>query len=195
MGFFSSLFGCENNGNSETNTPLLEITSRMDTAEGWNDIVLTIESNLETDSTHIYIAKGLYEGKTVGLKCEMKKGIKAGIVNGEMSGEGFIARAVTLSSIGAESDSLVTALSILYRFPTKKPFTKNPISTTAFSLNQMDVDLKSKNAYKFKLFLEEDSDTLYSEIFFNVELGNRTIELSEKDESYRENIIQVLTKA
>ena len=204
MGLLSFLFGCKNdNGqkinlltDSDTTKIILEeITAHIDTAEGWNDIFLKIVSDKQTDSSHVYIGKGLYKGKTVGLQCEVKKGIAAGLIqSGEINKNAFVSNGVKLTSIGQESNDLVKSLSELYQFPTTKPFTMQTITTTAFSLNQNKVDLNIKDYYKFKLFFEENTEDLYSELFFNIDLTRQIIELHEKDEEYRENIIKVLTK-
>ncbi|MBO9573413.1 MAG: hypothetical protein J7497_14580, partial [Chitinophagaceae bacterium] len=66
MGLFSTLFGCKsNNSNAQRanvsgNNRLEDITSRIDPAEGWSDIFLKIISDSKTETSHIYIAKGLY---------------------------------------------------------------------------------------------------------------------------------------
>jgi hypothetical protein len=199
MGFFSFLFGCKNNDsnaqtNNVNNTKLEDITSRIDPAEGWSDIFLKITEDTKTDTSHIYIVKGLYKNKTVGLQVEISSKIGAGIVDGKPDGKaGFVANAVQLKSIGQESDELVKALAELYKQPTDKGFTKQTISATAFSLNEKSVNLDKNNYYKLKLFFAEDDENLYSEIFLNINTDKREIEIHEKDESYREPIIKVWT--
>jgi hypothetical protein len=200
MGLFSFLFGCKNNdSNAQTNntdtTKLEEITSRIDPEEGWNDIFLKIIEDTKTDTSHIYIAKGLYKNKIVGLQIEVSSKIGAGIVDGKPDGKaGFVANAVQLKSIGQESDELVKALAELYKQITNKGFTKQRISATAFSLNEKPVNLDKKDYYKLKLFFSEDDENLYSEIFLNINTDKREIEINEKDEGYREMIIKILTK-
>lgn len=199
MGFFSFLFGCKNNGsnaqtNNSDNTKIEEITSRIDPEEGWSDIFLKITEDTKTDISHIYIAKGLYKNKTVGLQIEVSSKIGAGIIDGKPDGKaGFVANAVQLKSIGQESDELVKALAELYKQPTNKSFTKQTISATAFSLNEKSVNLDKNDYYKLKLFFAEDDENLYSEIFLNINTDKREIEIHEKDEEYREPIIKVWT--
>lgn len=199
MGLFSFLFGCKNNGsnaqtNNSDNTKIEEITSRIDPKEGWSDIFLKITEDTKTDISHIYIAKGLYKNKTVGLQIEVSSKIGAGIIDGKPDGKaGFVANAVQLKSIGQESDELVKALAELYKQPTNKGFTKQTISATAFSLNEKSVNLDKNDYYKLKLFFAEDDENLYSEIFLNINTDKREIEIHEKDEEYREPIIKVWT--
>ncbi len=200
MGLFSFLFGCKSNdSNAQTNntdtTKLEEITSRFDPEEGWNDIFLKIIEDIKTDTSHIYIAKGRYKNKTVGLQIEVSSKIGAGIIDGKPDGKaGFVANAVQLKSIGQESDEFVIALAELYKQPTNKGFTKHTISAKAFSLNEKSVNLDKRDYYKLKLFLSEDDEKLYSEIFLNINTDKQEIEINEKDEGYREPIIKVWTK-
>lgn len=199
MGLFSFLFGCKSNDsnaqtNNSDNTKLEDITSRIDPEEGWSDIFLKITEDIKTDTSHIYIAKGLYKNKTVGLQIEINSKIGAGIIDGKPDGKaGFVANAVRLKSIGQESDELVKALAELYKQPTDKGFTKQTISATAFSLNEKAVNLDKSDHYKLKLFFAEEDENLYSEIFLNINTDRREIEIHEKDEGYREPIIKVWT--
>jgi hypothetical protein len=45
---------------------------------------------------------------------------------------------------------------------------------------------------KIKLFFNEESDTLYSELFLNIDVKKNRIHLAEKDPSYRQSIVQSL---
>lgn len=196
MGLFSFLFGCkDNNTNAQQTNNLVDITSRLDQAEGWSDIFLTITADTKTDTSHIYIAKGLYKGKTVGLQIEVNSKIGAGIVDGKLdSKSGLVTNAVKLQSIGQESDELVKALAELYKQPSDIGFTKQTIYATVFSLSDKPADLDKSDYYKLKLFFEENDENLYSEIFLNINTEKREIEIYEKDEGYREPIIKVWTK-
>lgn len=200
MGFFSFLFGCnDKDGKSQTKNfgdqiKLEDITSRIDHEEGWSDIFLKMVETKKTGRSHIYIAKGLYKNKTVGLQFEVNSNIGAGIVNGEIDGKsGFVANAVQIKSIGQESDKLIKALGELYQQQTNKSFTKQTISATAFSLNEKAVNLDKNDYYKLKLFFAEDDENLYSEIYLNINTDKQEIEIHEKDEEYRESIIKVWT--
>ncbi|MFY9311032.1 MAG: hypothetical protein WAQ28_18460 [Bacteroidia bacterium] len=93
MGLLSFLYGC-NTKTQQTNS-LSDITSRIDPTEGWSDIFLTMTADTKTDTSHIYIAKGLYKGKTVGLQIEVSSKIGAGIIDGKPDPKfGFIANAI-----------------------------------------------------------------------------------------------------
>jgi hypothetical protein len=180
---------------THNNYTLEDITSRFDSAEGWSDVFLKIISDVQTNISHIYVAKGLYNGKTVGLQIEVNSNIGAGIVNGALDSQsGFMSHAVQIKSIGQESDEFVKALAELYEQTTGKGFTKQTISATAFSLNEKSVNLDKKDYYRLKLFFEENDENLYSEVFLNINTEKREIEIHEKDESYREPIIKTWTK-
>lgn len=200
MGILSTLFGCGQDNNKKQNTndlKLEEITSRTDTSEGFNDIFSKITSDLKSDTTHTYVAKGLYKNKTVGLQFEVKSNMPNGITaEGEMNSKnGFIRNAVKIISIGHESDELIKALSELYKIPTQKLFTKTKLVTTAFSLNQKIADLNKPDYYKFKLFFNEDrNEDNYAELFFNINTNERIIELHEKDNDYRKPLVKTFTE-
>ena len=192
IGLFSFLFP---ESKAQTTANLPEITSRMDTAEGWCDIFLTVTADTKTTTGHRYIAKGMYHGKVVGLQIEISGSIGAGIVDGRPGvASGFLKDAVRFTSIGRESDELVKALAGLYKQPAGKGFTKTVVSATVFSLNDKAVDLDKKDQYKLKLFFGGDNEQLYAELFMNVNTEKGEIELNEKDQSYRADIIRVLTK-
>ena len=200
MGILSTLFGCRQNNNKKQITSdlkLEEITLRTDTSDGFCDIFLKITSDLKTDTTHIYIAKGIYKNKTVGLQFEVKSAMPNGISDqGEMNSEnGFIQNAVKIISIGQESDELIKALSELYEIPTQRLFTKTKLVTTAFSLNQKIADLDKQDYYKFKLFFNENSDEdSYAELYFNINTNVRIIELHEKDNDYRKPLVKTFAE-
>jgi len=194
MAFFSFLFGCNNNNQNIQKINLEEIASRIDVEEGWKDIFLKITEDKRTDTSHIYIAKGLYKEEIVGLQIEISSKINAGIIGDKIDNKnGFVLKGVRFKSIGNESDKLVNALTELYDVPIEKSFTKQTISATVFSLNEKKVNLAKNDYYKLKLFFEEDNEDLYSELYLNINTETQEIELHEKDEEYRWSIIKVLT--
>lgn len=182
------LFSCNSSDNS---TKIVDITSKIDKAIGFSDITLSITDTKTSDSTMIYTALGLYNSDTVGLQISLKKGIKAGIVNGEMKNP-FVKNGIMLHSIGIKSDKLLNAISNLYGFPNSslKMIDEFKGSTCA-NLNQEDVNFNS-GEYKFKIFLETEEDN--SELFVNFDFTNKYILLNEKDQEYRKGIVKYLTK-
>lgn len=197
MALFSFLFSCESNHSSPAandSASLEDINARINPEDGWNDIFLKIVKDQKTDSSHIYTVKGLYKEQTVGLQIEVNSSIGAGIVDGKPNVNSGIARqSVHIRSMGAESDAFVKALAELYGHPTTKAFRQQPLSVTAFSLNETPVNLDKDGYYKLKLFLEEYDEDLYSEIFLNINTEKKEIEINEKDWEYRRPIIELLS--
>lgn len=192
ISLFASFVGCANSKNKESK--LEEITSRSDTSGNFSDVFLKIISDDKKDSTHVYVAKGLFKGKTVGLMFEVKSNMTAGLsADGEMDSGGFINRPIKIISIGKESDEFVKALSELYGKPTAMPFVKQLEVASAYSLNQEMADLDKPGYYKFKLFLGYADEDI-PELYLNVNTTKKIIELFEKDQEYRSSIINVFTK-
>jgi hypothetical protein len=189
-GLFSSLFSCSNDKHSQE---FIEITSR--TEEGFQDIVLTITDYKKTTNEDFEIViKGRYNKTIVGLKVILPDRLSPGIVNDEIDNTAFRTNGVKFISLGRESNEFVKVLSELYHLPTDKEFSKGTVSFDIFSLNQERADLEN-GYYKFKLFYDPNDDYgLYCEIFLNINLPAKELELPEKDEEYRENLIRAMTK-
>jgi hypothetical protein len=158
------------------------------------DILLDITSDKRSDSNHVYVAMGLYKGKTVGLQVTVKSHGPNGVGAEGVNGGGLVQDFVQFVSIGQESDDFVEAMSELYNQPIKSKFTSQKLSVSAFSLNSYPTDLDKKGEYKFKLFFQPDSDSLYGEVFFNINTDKRIIELPEKDFDYRKNVLAAFTR-
>ena len=192
MGLISSLFGCgDKKANKADN--LIEITSR--TEDGFQDIVLTVvESKQLDDGTIEVLAKGKNKDENVGLRIKIKNKLKPGFNGDEVDNTAFESNGVTFYSIGPESDNLIRGLSLLYNFPTEKKFTVNQVTFDIFSLNEVQADLE-KGYFKFKLFFDPNDELgLYSELYLNVNLPDSEVEIHEKDEEYRENLVKAMTR-
>ncbi|MEO7992742.1 MAG: hypothetical protein ABI663_24535 [Chryseolinea sp.] len=194
-GLLNALLSCSGN-KKMSDDDLIEITSR--TEEGFHDIVLNIvDTKLTSNGDYEIIAKGKNNEETVGLKIKIKDKLKAGLVNGGF--DGFDSTAVELNgvsfySIGPESDNLIRTLSKLYGSPTDKKFTTSDLSFDMFSLNKEVAEL-NKGYFQFKIFFDPyDSLGLYSELFLNVNLPKKEVEINEKDWEYRESLVKVLTR-
>lgn len=179
--------------NKDSSNELEDITLRIEKEGQFNDIYFNITNEIKTDSTHIYIIKGLYNKRVVGLQIEIKNNIGAGISNQEIVGTGFKFDAVKFKSIGEESNEFLIALSKLYNIPTTSDFTKNNLTFSVFSLNENAVNLDEKNYYKMKIFYEDGEDTEF-EIYLNINTEKGEVELHEKDIEYRTNIIKALAQ-
>jgi len=189
MGILSSIFGCSQNNN------LIELTSKQDAEEGWQDLIFSITKKQKLDNGFWSLTcKAKYENQIVGLKINIADGIPAGFVNEEIDNTSFASNGVEIHSIGKESDKLIEVISKLYGQPLKTKFTSEKLTFTAFPLNKEKAILEN-GRFHFKLFFDEnDERNLYAEIFLNPDLKNGTVELNEKDEEYRTNIVKMLSE-
>ena len=185
MGFLNSLFGFSQNGN------LIELTSNQDAEEGWMDLIFTISQKEKLDNGFWGLTcKAKHKNQIVGLKINIKNGIPGG----EIDDPGVSVNGVEFKSIGKESDKLIEIMSELYEQPKKTKFTDQNLFFVALSLNREKAVLEN-GSFRFKLFFDEnDERNLYSEFYLNPDFINGTIELKEKDEEYRTNIIKTLSE-
>lgn len=183
--------GCNN---SSTNTAdktqgfkIEQLSSNKDAEKQQLFLRFTEETN--TDSSTVYVAKSLFDKDTVGLRIEVLNDIQPGInKEGRPVESGFVKGAIKLSSIGAESDAFVQALSSLFNVPTTGGMTTNVIVPTVFSSNNDVVDLGKSGTYSFKLFLDNEKGEP-AELFAVVDTYRKAFELSEKDPSFRGQVL------
>ncbi len=192
MGILNSLFGPKANG--QTNE-LIELTSNQDEEEGWQDLIFTVANKeLQTNGYWNITCKATHKGSVVGFRIFILEGIEAGIMNNDIDNSKFVRDAVRIEGIGDESDELITVMSMLYGETIVDNFTDESLNYTVFPLNQQKADLDS-GYFKFKLFFDDTEELgLYSELYLNPNFPNGTIELNEKDEEYRGNIIKHMSK-
>ena len=188
MGILSSIFGCIQNKN------LIELTSNQDAEEGWQDLIFTITEKEKLDNGFWSLTcKAKYENQIVGLKIKIADGIPAGIVNDEIDNTNFVANGVEIQSIGTESDKLIEVISNLYEQPKMTKFSSEKLTFTAFPLNR-EKGILENGKFKFKLFFDDNNEqNLYAEFYMNPDLINGIVELNEKDEEYRMNIVKLLS--
>ncbi len=180
--------------NIQNEIRLEDMSSRLDVSEGWVDVFLKMLSEVKTEHSYIYEVQGLYKGKKVGFQLELNAHIAAGIIDGRPNPHGaFVSDAVKLTSLGQMSNDFIKALAELYGVPCENDFTTSTLSSTVYSLNSKAVDLEKPDIYRLKVFLKDPKDELYSELFLNINTDKREIELHEKDKSYRETIIKILS--
>lgn len=170
------------------NAPVLQQLTPDKNAERIN-LFLGFTDVVETDSSVIYTAKSLFNTDTVGLKAEVLKNIKPGINNeGQPTMDGFLNGVIKLSSIGAESDNFVKALSSLYAIPATGGMTKEVILPTVFSSNKVVADLSQPTTYTFKLFLENKTGEP-AQLSFALDLYRKAIDIGEYNPALRAETI------
>ncbi|MCA5006367.1 hypothetical protein [Sphingobacterium bovistauri] len=188
------LTGCGNSGNSNqtavTGTSLEKFTNDKTAAK--QQLFLRIVDESQTDSSHLYVAKSVFEQDTVGLQIEVLKNIIPGVNGqGRPTEEGFVKAAMKFSSIGAESDNLVKALASMFGSQSGGSFAKETLLPTVFSSNTVAVDLTKKATYSFKLFFDNTVGEP-AEVFATLDLYKRSFEIGEKDASYRTQLLSAL---
>lgn len=150
------------------------------------DITLHIY-NLEVKSTEVTVFKILsqYKGRPIGFRLRLKKPIKR---------TEFVTNGVTLLSLGDTSNNFLSALAEVYQSKAK-----NLVFVDSITINYADlesiVDTKSPGNYtaaQTKLFFTTRDDQ--PELYMNIEIKNKTISFPEKDNSYREGILEALSK-
>lgn len=168
----------------------LQINS--DEEDGWGgDIRLSIVEQWENDSAFYYKAISTHEGKELGFITSVpkKKGSEKGFAVG-----------LELQRSGVESDHLLHVLAMLYK---QKPDTGTLfvskinvayINITEFAKSVTGVEPENSNAQEYKIFFEGSTEDQHAELFLNIYPTEKWLELREKDEEYRQEILRFLTQ-
>lgn len=154
-------------------------------------LFLRFTNEVSTDSSMVYTTKSLFEKDTVGLKIEVLKNIKPGLRadGGVDEKTGFVKGSIKISSTGEQSDAFLKALGTMFKLPTSGKMTDAVILPTVFSSNKDIVDLGKAATYSFKLFLDNGSAEP-AELFAVVDTYRKSFEISEKDSTFRSQIIK-----
>ncbi|MNN29660.1 hypothetical protein D3C81_1432720 [compost metagenome] len=119
--------------------------------------------------------------------------MKLGIVNTEVDKKRFYREGINFYSIGELSDNFAKALSSLFKTETSSFRMLDAIGSTAFVLSGQP-EYFDEEYIKTKIFFDDTNEKdNYAEWYVNIDLKNRILELREKDQEYRKNIINVLT--
>ncbi len=187
------LLACQNSstkmGNVNDKGPSIEQLTNYPEADK-QQLFFRMVEELHTDSSVIYTVKSTFEQDTVGLKVEVLKNIHPGInSSGQVDADrGFVSGSIKLSSVGEESDNFVKALGKMFKLSTDGKMTSSVILPTVFSSNKEVVDLDKNGTYSFKLFFENQRGEP-AELFANVDTYRRSFEISEKDSSFRAQLL------
>jgi hypothetical protein len=98
---------------------------------------------------------------------------------------------VTYRSTGPESDSFLQVLDELYGTKLSPKAMGGETRFAAISLEGDPRDL-DKGPVKIKLFYEGAGQDDYAELYTNIELAARRLEVREKDEEYRLPVVKAL---
>ena len=190
MGILSLLFGCKSSSQSNE---IIEITANQIEEDGWQDLIFNIADKKIEDNKWSLKCVGKYKGEKVGFRIDIIEGIEPGINHEGLDNTKFVQNGMVIESIGEESDKLIEVMSLLYKQPKTNKFTADKLSYTIFPLNTEKANLDT-GKFKFKLFYDDNNEKeLYSEFYINPNFPNGTLELNEKDEEYRSNIIKSMS--
>jgi hypothetical protein len=161
--------------------------------EGWGaDIRLSLTEITSTDSFVTYKAISSHEGKNVGLEFILPNN-KPGIEN-------LPTQILTVKSCGEGSDNLLMLLSKLYKL--RDDTTKHFIGSAKLAFVDLNEFARAKfgkdavshtDAKEMKLFFETEDPDDYAELYVNINDKEHWLELREKDEGYRKQVIKFLT--
>ena len=201
-----TFLSCNNSDNSNTKKindtnqvekkdtfPIKELFVDKGDEEGWGaDIRLSITEISKTDTSITYFANSLYNTKNVGLKIT--------IPTASPKNEKELAQIMTLQSSGSISDNFVQTLSKLYKekvdtilhFVTSKRLAF--IDLNEFAKAQLGQEPANKSTAKeMKAFFEAENPDDNAELYININEVEHWIEIKEKDEGYRKQVIKGLT--
>ena len=140
--------------------------------------------------------EGLRDGKVVGLFVTIKGNMSGGIERFEddtvsVKEESFYKDGIIFKSLGESSNKLMDLITEQFGVDNNRGFSKEPVGFTCFSLESEELGVDFPKSH-FKLFVDKTEEG-YAELYFNVDLEERKIEIMEKDPEYRSNIIAALT--
>ncbi|MBE1441248.1 hypothetical protein [Paenibacillus sp. OAS669] len=165
------------------------------TEEGFQDLEFSIvDYKRDEHSNHIIKALGICNNEVVGFEVVFKPDMLPGVVHGELDKNAFCPGGIQIRSIGMESDVFIEKLSGLYELANDKKEMKDTIILTSFAL-QGDPRAFANEYLKFKVFYDDQDELgLYSELYININLQTRILELNEKDTRYRGNLLKAFSK-
>lgn len=168
---------------------LIEIDSHI--SEDFKDLVFTITQFNENGDSYELKVLGLYKGEELGFKVIVKKGMKAGVVDGIIDNTAFVKDGVSILSLGKESNLFLKVLSELYRLPVDKRFVDR-FDFTIFPLEGAPDEIKTSHV-KFKLFNDTENQDYYCELFLHINYPYSLLQFDEKDIEYRKGVINTLS--
>ena len=200
------LLSCNNSGNSESNTiadnnkiekkdtfQVKELFVDKGDEDGWGaDIRLSITEFSKTDSSVTYFANSHYDNINVGFMITIPTALP--------KSDKELAQVLTLQTSGNISDNFVQTLSKLYKekVDTSLHFIASKriafIDLKEFAKIHLGQEPSNKTTAKeIKVFFEAENPDDNGELFININEAEHWIELKEKDEGYRKQVIKGLT--
>lgn len=158
--------------------------------EGWTDLEFNIIKEIKnSDNNYTLYVCGQKNNKVVGFKVELNFDKSKSKGSSIM----FFPESIKFSSLGEISDTFIQTLSDLYNIKSSANQFTNQEICTSVSLKGNPLNFPKENL-NLKCFFNEDNEELYSELFVNIDLDKKILQLKEKDTEYREEIIKSLEK-
>jgi hypothetical protein len=164
---------------------LPEITSL--TEGDFVDLVFRVQDHkTSADGSQVIRASGLHKGRKVGFDVVLSGSWKKGRPGKDFRIETGL---VAYRSIGPESDAFLQILDELYRTNARPKAMAADTLFAAVSLEGNPGDLAS-GPVKIKLFYGKDDEDRYAELYTNIDLSARKLEVREKDADYRNQVVR-----
>lgn len=164
-----------------------EITS--DTESGFCDLLFAPASHsVRPDGSQTVVARGVHHGLEVGFSIELSPAwepFEIDVLTPPYLGQ------VTLIADRPHSDRLLSALDGLYGVNEHPCAMAERVSCTTFALDGYPPSLRRKRI-NLKLFVESEHDAALAEVFLNIDLRARRIELRERNIDYRRALVHAL---
>jgi hypothetical protein len=161
--------------------------------EGWFDVDLDISSATAEANRLAVIARGTFEGSAVGVKVNFREDMRHGILGGQVDHSAFASDGIEFVSLGQESDQLLNALAKLYSLPAQKRRFTERLAVVTLALEENLLNFENNHVH-FKVFFNpKGGPEEYAELFVNLNLPARRLELHEKDAEYRRNVVAALS--
>lgn len=181
---------------SGTDDELMEV--EFDAREGMVDLTLPIDRLMGGDGAPWGLrARGRLHGIPVGLEIVVRPGMRPGLRKNAPTSDdlvdrtAFYSRGIVIRSLGPASTALFLELAAAYGLPKPDGNLPPEVSFTSFALHGDPRRLLTERV-DFKLFFDQAGPAQYFELFMNVDLPGRNLELREKDEDYRAPLLQAL---
>jgi hypothetical protein len=160
--------------------------------EGFADLTLAIQSIEHAPEGYVTVtARGLSRRMVVGLKVSFKTGMKPGFSGKDVDRSAFTEDGIVYSSIGPESDAFLESMAQLYRVDVPGKFVDR-IGVVSIALEGDPAKLLVEPV-RFKVFFHPNGgESRYAELYTNIDVPKKLLELREKDTDYRANVVKAL---
>jgi hypothetical protein len=159
--------------------------------EGFADLVFAITaSGVTASGGPCFDAEAVHEGTRVGLRLELPSEWSPR----EVGGIGCFSGVVTYRSLGELSDRFVATLDRLYGVGLNPSRMNDGVRFDALTLGDDPRSLDAGMVH-IKLFFESEDEDRYAEVYTNIDLPGRKVQIREKDGGYRRAIVQALAES